>query len=576
MAINNIAKRRHIEIVLALTDSFSISFSEDDIIRCVLSLRGDLSIENPTLPESEFEAEIYWDTFTSEMAADLPDETSVTYKCSFPTNGSSVSWGPVRYFYTDKVEWNNNILKIHARDQVHKLDEELPAIYIGQRWCGLENQANSRSLIYLLYAVCDALNGVAQGGWLVGDVIEHLSFPGLSNYEGTYAVGDNCDVIMERMTRREFIAKMMNLCRFEFESGFLSGNRTDFKLDYVDAGIPRLTTYRPSYSYFGVYEEDCGNITESRPKNVAQYNFKVRDIWASSNESAQYSFGENTVMDGASASVIAASGMSLSYRNYSDWWQPGFDFKPTPSKPEFGFFGLWWYDFHDSYFYRARPYQASIDVSNISQLRQYRYGYWLFDNDAQTNPFNFARFDYIDFGNGVWNTPMGGDERSPAQRWQKFIDYDLIESDTTNTTLQMSGYYYDLTNERKLSYSTGTNGTVVEPSDVMWNGAVYVVGQDNIQRKKVLPDMALQNLAKRSQVGGSFTHRGEPNWQPRDYFRFYFMEKSITQENEYELTDENDNILVLGGYEYRTVETITTTHEKGGTVSEITYKKGKI
>ena len=106
MAINNIAKRRHIEIVLALTDSFSISFSEDDIIRCVLSLRGDLSIENPTLPESEFEAEIYWDTFTSEMAADLPDETSVTYKCSYPTAGTSVSWGPVRYFYTDKVEWN--------------------------------------------------------------------------------------------------------------------------------------------------------------------------------------------------------------------------------------------------------------------------------------------------------------------------------------------------------------------------------------------------------------------------------------------------------------------------------------
>lgn len=575
MAIANIVKRRNIEIVLTLADATTMTFTEDDILRCVLSLRSDLSIENPTLPESEIEVEIYSETFTSDMAADLPDETSITYRCTYSTNGSVPTWGALRYFYTDNVEWNNNVLKIHARDQVHKLDEELPAIYIGQRWTGLANQANSRSLIYLLYAFCDAINGVAQGGWLVGNIIEHLTFPGLSNYEGTYSTGDNCDVIMERMTRREFVAKMMNLCRFEFESGFLSGNRTEFKLNYVDAGRPQLSTYKTGYS-FNVYEEDCGNLQESRPKNVSQYNFKIRDVWASSNTPANYAFGENTVMDGASASVIAGNGMSLSYRNYSDWWQPGFEFLPTPSKPEFGFFGLWWYDFDDSYFYRARPYQPTIDLGNISQLRQYRYGYWLLDNDAQTNPFNFARFDYVNFADGTWNTPMGGDSKTPAQRWQKFIDYDLVDPSATNETLQMSGYYYDLTNEQVFPVATGKNGAVVTPSDYIWNGAVYVVGQDNIQRKRVLPDMALQNLAKRSQLGGSFVHRGEPNWQPRDYFRFYFIERNLLSGGGDQLTDENGNEFLIGGYEYRTVETITTTHEKGGTYSEITYKRGTI
>lgn len=573
MAISNIVKRRNIEIVLTLADATTMTFTEDDILRCVLSLRSDLSIENPTLPESEIEVEIYSETFTSDMAADLPDETSITYRCTYSTNGSVPNWGALRYFYTDNVEWNNNVLKIHARDQVHKLDEELPAIYIGQRWKGLENRANTRSLYYLYMAFCDAVNGVAQGGFLVGDVIEHLSIPGFNNSEGTYSTGDNCDVIMERMTRREFIAKMMNLCRFDFESGFIS--RSSFYLNYVDAGIPKLTTTKPTYN-FSVYEEDCGSITESRPKNVSQYNFKVRDIWASSNENAKYSFGESAVMDGASASVIATSGMSLSYRDYSDWWEPGFEVKPTPQYSEFGFFGLWWFDFDDSYFYRARPYQASIDVSNISQLRQYRYGYWLFDNDAQTNPFNFARFDYINFADGTWNTPMGGDSKTPAQRWQKFIDYDLVDASATNETLQMSGYYYDLTNERVYPVATGKNGTVETPSDYIWNGVVYVVSTDNVRRKKIFPDIALQNLAKRSQLGGSFVHRGEPNWQPRDYFRFYFLERNLLSGGGDQLTDENGNEFLISGYEYRTVETITTTHEKGGTYSEITYKRGQI
>ena len=573
MAISNIVKRRNIEIVLTLADATTMTFTEDDILRCVLSLRSDLSIENPTLPESEIEVEIYSETFTSDMAADLPDETSITYRCTYSTNGSVPTWGALRYFYTDNVEWNNNVLKIHARDQVHKLDEELPAIYIGQRWKGLENRANTRSLYYLYMAFCDAVNGVAQGGFLVGDVIEHLSIPGFGNYEGTSTSGDNCDVIMERMTRREFIAKMMNLCRFDFESGYIS--RSSFYLNYVDAGIPKLSTTKPTYN-FSVYEEDCGNLQESRPKNVSQYNFKIRDVWASSNESAQYSFGESAVMDGASASVIAANGMSLSYRNYSDWWEPGFEFLPTPSKPEFGFFGLWWYVFADSYFYRARPYQSTIDLSNISQLRQYRYGYWLLDNDAQNNPFNFARFDYINFADGTWNTPFGGDSKSPAQRWQKFIDYELVDPSATNETLQMSGFYYDLTNEQVYPVATGKNGTVETPSDFVWNGVVYVVSTDNVRRQKIFPDVALQNLAKRSQLGGSFVHRGEPNWQPRDYFRFYFIERNLLSGGGDQLTDENGNEFLISGYELRTVETITTTHEKGGTYSEITYKRGTI
>lgn len=572
MSITNIAARRKIEITLTLPDSSTITFTEDDIIRCVLSLRSDLSIENPTLPESEMEAEIYCENFDSEMAANLPDETSVTYRCTESASSQQyIYWGNLRYFYTDDVSWEKNVLRIHARDQVHKLDEELPAIYIGQRWRGDENQANSRGLLYLYMAFCDAVNGVAEGGWLVGDVIEHLTFPGYSNHEGTSSSGDNCDAIMERMTRREFVAKMMNLCRFKFESGFLNSGYDTFLLDYVDAGIPKLTTYRTQSVNFNIYEEDCGNIQESRPKNVSQYNFRIRDVWASS--TAGGDADSWPIIDGGSASVIAAVGMSLNYREYTDYFEQGLldtSFGPTYIWP------LWYYTAPNQYLYRARPYYSSIDITDIDQLRSYRYGYWLLDNDAQSNPFNFSKFDFIDFTGSIWTTPMSTGNQSPQQRWASYKTSGLIDSTATDATLQMSGYYYDLTNERTYLVQTGKNGAVVEPSDVMWNGVVYAVGKDNTTRKKVLPDLALQNLASRSQLGGSFTHRGEPNWQPRDYFRFWFIERMLLSGDGDQLTDENGNELMIGGYEERTVETITTTHEKGGTVSEITYKVGSI
>ena len=569
MAITNIVKKRKIEITLALPDGTNMTFFEDDIIRCVLSLRSDLSVVNPTLPESEFEADIYMEELSADLVENLPDETAITYRTTYPTTSSTVTWAPKRYFYTDDVSWSDNVLHIHARDQVHKLDEELPAIYIGMRWMGYENKANSRGLTYLFYAFCDAINGVANGGWLVGDVVDHITFPGFSQCEGTYSSGDNCDVIMERMTRREFVAKLMNLCRFDFDSDFLN-NRTSFYLNYVDAGIPTVTSFKSS-SYFNVYEEDCGDIQENRPKNVSQYNFKVRDVWASS--SAGGDADAWPIIDGGSASVIAAVGMSLSYRDYTDYFEPGLlntDFGPTFIWP------LWYYSAGTQYLRRARPYQSSINIDNIDQLRQYRYGYWLLDNDAQGNPLNSGRFDYINFADGTWTTPMSTANQSPAQRWASYKSSGLIDASATDASLQMSGYYYDLTNERVFPVSTGRSGTVETPSDCFWNGVVYAVGKGNLLREKVLPDIALQNLAHRPQAGGSFVHRGDPSWQPRGYFRFYLIEKKLLTGDGDQLTDENGNELMIGGYENRTVETITTTHEKGGTYSEITYKKGLI
>jgi hypothetical protein len=60
-------------------------------------------------------------------------------------------------------------------------------------------------------------------------------------------------------------------------------------------------------------------------------------------------------------------------------------------------------------------------------------------------------------------------------------------------------------------------------------------------------------LFNRSNITGSFTFKGDPRMQPRDVFSFHRLD---------------------GNVETCTIETITLTHESGGTKAEVTYRKG--
>lgn len=61
------------------------------------------------------------------------------------------------------------------------------------------------------------------------------------------------------------------------------------------------------------------------------------------------------------------------------------------------------------------------------------------------------------------------------------------------------------------------------------------------------------SLFNRSNITGSFTFKGDPRMQPRDVFSFHRLDGSL---------------------ETCTIETITLTHESGGTKAEVTYRKG--
>ena len=564
MALTNIRKALQIEITVTLPDNSVLTFTEADVIRCVVSLRSDLSPINPTLPESEFEVDIYDPDITLDTVALLPDETPITYRTKESTN----LWTFKRYFYTDEITYSDKVLHIHARDQVHKLDEEIAPIYIGQRWDGEANRATGRGLQYLYWLFEDIIAGT--GTEAIGDSnkIEHLTYQGLGNLEGTYSTGDCVDAIVNRGTRRDIVAHLMNLCRFKFESGFLSASRLQFNLTYVDAGAPAIRNNLPYAKTVTIYEEDCGNIKEGRDRNVNKYNFRVCDVIPMGGG------GYFSKIEGASADAIKQNGAAINHSGLSDLVY--FGFRLNMYDPNYGgFFDLWELSETDSYYQRSRPYKSTFSF-DYNTLRSQRYGYWLLDGDFQNNAFNFSKLDYKDLSGSIWTTETSPGI-SPSSIWQDYIDSGCISAGTTDLTLEGWGYYYSISDEKTYSVPTYLPGVIKDFEDIIWNGFVYAVNRsDNTIRRKMLPDVALGNLSKRSNICGSFTWRGDGSIQPRDLINFRLIEKNLLSGAGDQLTDESGNELIIGGYEYRTVETITTTHENGGTVSEITYRKGMI
>lgn len=578
MAINNIRTARKIEIAITMPDGTVTAFREDDIIRCVVSLRGDLSPINPTLPESEIEADIYAADVMGAVIADLPDETAITYKTGSKT---SVYWdSPTRYFYMDSASWENNILHIHARDQVHKLDEEIAPLYIGQKWEGQANNATSRSLQYLAWAMRDIIDGTPEG---YGN-IEHFFYQSPSNYEGTSTSGDQVNSLLERGTRREMIAKMMNICRFDFPENFLQSNyyHDSFRFTYVDAGSPLFYLEKDYGTTVTINEEDCGDIKEEREKNIEQYNFKIADILQLSGETVippGSSYWTQTIKaEGCSGVVKKQKYISLEYSGLID------QFYVAMTTGDNSYISIWAKTTKETGIARSRPYNTQFGVGDAwkTWLQEHKYGMWLIDEDVSNNALNNTKFDFVNLSGNRWYDKetswyINGVEQTIAQMWQYLITNGYITADAESVTFDIHAVAHAITDETIQKVRTGRNGIVENVDGLAWIGEMYAINYNTPrERIKILPDMGLNQMARRQTVTGSFVHRSIAELQPWSHINFYFIEKILTDENEITLTDENGKELKIGGYEKRTVETITTTHERGGSISEITYRRGVI
>lgn len=560
--LKNIRESMDVSIYVTTNDE-TLYYTNDDILTCTLNLRSDLSIIGPTLPESEIEFTVYSEEDISDVLAEIPLGATVRYYAGYIGD-----WAPVRRFYVDEpITWENHVIRIHAADQVNRLEGEFPSVYIGQVWDRWQSSTSTKLVFRkLLEYFKDVIRGTPTGNNNIYNFTREEYFLGEDGEFSTIPSGGALNALVEHKPRREIIANIMNICHVDLPENYYN-NMTAFWPTYVDAGRPTITNTKPTPKWT-IYEEDCGDVVSKKERKVQQYNFIIQDV-----EPSGY-FRRECDVD---AEIIKQKCIFLSYNGFISDQRWGL-WDMTPHDEEVDFDAIYMLYPDQDLIKRSRPYTSSV-TDTAAWLQSNKYGKWLFDETTGNNDLCDGYGSVIDLSGSKWTSPPPGYSSydSPATRWQKWINNGYIDANATNVTLDTSGYFFSVMNPRTLSISADPTGDVVNVENPIWNGHVYAKKYNGTDSEylTILPDMGLQQLTQRSKTIGSFTWKGDPRMQPRDVFIFAKLSYGLANENGVELTDENGEPLEGGGGDVEcTIETITLTHEKGGTVAEITYREG--
>lgn len=538
----NVRQAIQVQIQLPLPNSTSLKIYNEQLISCTVSLRSDLSRFNPTLPESEIEIEAYWSTDISTLVSQIPESTRLVYRA-----GYTGDWGPYRYFYTDEqVTWNNNILHIHAVDQVHKLDGELPPIFLGQVWDGGKSISDGNVLNGLYQAFCDLICGSADG-WSLHDPVDVSHWDNETFEEGTWSSvpsGGALNSLIPRGTRREMVAKMMNLCHFEFSAGVVN-NKTNFWPTYVDAGHPSIYATHPASPTRTIYERDCADVQIAKERVINSLTVLTNEIQATGAEEKR--------CPNVSATLFKQSGIAITYGDLIGRANLGLsDDIVNPNDDSMYYYWIW--QRKNDIQKRSRPYSDSITYNN-AWLKANKYGIWLLDDQVETHEWNPGGYSFIDLSGSKWTQPMTdtGPE-TPESEWNYMISVDWINANAESCELDNRGFYFITTDEKSLTRSRVTDGMAVSLTDeIFWTGHAKVKHYSGGGNSTVLPNLAASNIMNRSNITGSFKWKGDPRMQPRDIVNFVRLDNTT---------------------EVITLENITLIHEGGGMTAEITYRKG--
>lgn len=547
----------------------------NDLIKATVSLRSDLSRINPTLPESEIEIEAYCETDISDALTDAGEELEIRYRWRPLTCTTVIS---DRYFYTDqRITWENKVLHIHAVDQVHKLDEELPPMYIGQDWFWNDASSSTTNVLHgLTLAMYDFVDGKRAGNT---SNIKHLNsgsqYYAFNGKDGTFSTvpeGGALNILHPRMTRREAIAKMMNLCRWDFDAGALN-NKTNFWPAYVDAGKPRVIFEKPTAIPITIKREDCGNVKESKEPVFSSITATVSDV----NWIGAVDFDEINDPDMTSR-ILKYQGITFDYNGgYGDYYLVGIP--NDPSHP-WGLRIFYIRDYTEDNNARKRPPVDYFTAGTDDDLaRKNQYGKWLVDAGVATNAWTPEdnTYSYLDLSGAKWTQPLDPDAptETPDSIWNECVYYEDIPTDAEAVDASNQATFFLPTAPRRITKSRAGSGAGYTIQDEM-----FLMGHAKMQRYdgtgeiNLLPDAGINHLLDMSNVVGSFTWKGDPRLQPRDFVNFVYADGELTDENDFVLQTADGDDIIINQSKIITIENITTTHERGGTICEITYREG--
>ena len=225
---------RRVEI-LSVIPGINLSWDNDTLVSVQLNLRSDLSIENNSWMVSEIEIRAYYPDDISEAVTGISDDVPIWYTSGYVGNMSAER----RFYLSEPVTMDRNIITIKGRDASHKLVEHGNAAHILNTTTG-----SGRRDLY------------AKMAYFIEDAGIKLRYrePAPTPTSGT----TQRTLIFKSNTYDSIIANIINLC-----------HTGTYWPTFVDAGIPRLTLSKPTKKW-DIYEADCGNVVRTADRNVSK------------------------------------------------------------------------------------------------------------------------------------------------------------------------------------------------------------------------------------------------------------------------------------------------------------------
>ena len=483
--------------------------TNENLIKATVSLRSDLSIIDPTLPESEINIEVYQDTDISEAVATIPEDTPITYRAGYPGDMS-----PERKFYvTGQVTWADNVLTIQGVDAVHFLDFTI------------------RTPMYC-YTVGTFYNFLAN---IIDDYVNLVSRERGTDITG----GSSASIIRGGFSIRELAAFANNMLHQNHAGGALW-------ITFVDAGRPSVRS-RKLATQWNVDESDCGELkkhVDRKLTGIKQECYTVKEAskqvgtasWYKG-EGAFLSFDDDGFGRNMFVGIYAGPGGGEDIRRKMLDTFGGYssvdDTIPLLPMSDDG----------DSWGFM--PYKTNAQRMTTSGM--------LSEDGA-----GFEANTYVTVipwsckykPDGYWDnfTPSLTSQNSA---WNSLVRAGMIDRDAGSVDLQIVGQGYDVT---PYSAVTGELAATIELAETLWYGRAVAIFKDAPgSTVEIFPRGAHEALISRSPETASFTWKGDPRIQPRDVFTWHRLDG----------TDEE-----------WTFENITLTHEGGGTMAEVTARKG--
>lgn len=446
-----------------------IRITNDNLISAVVSLRSDLSILDPTLPESEINIEAYFDTDISEILASIPDETPVTYQAGYEGDMS-----PVRKFYlAEQITWADNVMRIHAVDAVHLLDAEVPFDLL------LDNAyvAVYRAMRYMLERV-----GISY------------------DYEAlTASSSEQGGIIMKKGPCREIVKNLMWL----MGPNKLSASRW-FIPRFVDAGIPKLS-HSAGQSLWTINENDCGDINRNVDRKISSITFQ----W----DNLDLLTGNNIIV--GSYDWYKNTGAFLNIDEDTYWFSIAV---PDGTAGETSGYGNW----------AIIPTNVAGTTSEngpapviIGGARTYDVQKLFGPDLPQNEMVDGAKEYYTQFV--PWGCAYGsgwGSRNSQLKAWNFLTSKGAISADADSISLDLFGQKFGGEKETRTVTASAAGGVAINMLIDDVKGNSYAPNTSAYD----FPSGLIGAKLNISPITGSFTWKGDPRMHPRDVFTFHRLD----------------------------------------------------